>query len=98
MAYGGIRECIVVGAHSDKLGYQVPRAYVVLKDPASIADKDGFTKELIAYVNERITNAVMRLDGGVRILDQFPRTAVGKTDMQLLRNMARQELEALESS
>ncbi|KAJ8660776.1 hypothetical protein O0I10_003419 [Lichtheimia ornata] len=98
LAYGGIRECIVVGAHSDKLGYQVPRAYVVLKDPASIADKDGFTKELIAYVNERITNAVMRLDGGVRILDQFPRTAVGKTDMQLLRNMARQELEALESS
>lgn len=96
MTYGGIRECVVVGAHSDKLGYQVPRGYVVLKDPASIADKDGFIKELIAYVNERVPNAAMRLDGGVRILDQFPRAAAGKTDMRLLRNMAKQELEQME--
>ncbi|KAI9312664.1 hypothetical protein BX666DRAFT_807347 [Dichotomocladium elegans] len=91
MTYDGIKECAVVGAFSTKHCYEFPRAYIVLRDTDAVG---AFSPAaFIDYVDERVPEKFMHLDGGVEVLEQLPRTSVGKIDLFSLRALAQQAIE-----
>ncbi|MBI5120483.1 MAG: AMP-binding protein [Rhodospirillales bacterium] len=77
-----IKECAVVGAPDDERG-QVVKAFVVLKDGASPSD------DLARDIQEFVKNAVApyKYPRLVRFLDELPKTATGKIQRYLLKEM-----------
>lgn len=69
---------------------ELPRAYVVLKDPEKQSEE---TKTLLyQWVKERVA-PYKRLDGGIVFTDTIPKSASGKILRRLLRDSLKQELE-----
>lgn len=60
--------------------YDIARAFVTLKQDCKVTEK-----ELLEFIKERSYEAT--LDGGIRILDKFPRLTNGKVDKQLLKKL-----------
>lgn len=73
-----IADVAVVGV-PDTLAGEVPRAFVVKKPNAEIAEED-----IILYVNSKVTH-YKKLAGGVKFIDVIPRNPNGK----ILRNELR---------
>lgn len=73
--------CVVkVNEPNRKLFYDIARAYVTLKQGAKVTEK-----ELLDFVAER--SLEITLEGGIRILDKFPRLQNGKVDKQTLQDI-----------
>ncbi len=72
-----VKEVLVIGVPHEYLG-EMPRAYVVLEDGATI-DAEGLRSWLNARVgkHERVDEVVLR--------DELPRTIIGKLDRKALR-------------
>jgi 4-coumarate--CoA ligase len=70
---------------ADAAAGELPRAYVVLKEPGAATEKDIYewTKEKVA--------AYKRLDGGVVFVDTIPKSASGKILRRILRDQAKEE-------
>ncbi|KAJ8661118.1 hypothetical protein O0I10_003341 [Lichtheimia ornata] len=86
-----IQECRVVGAYDARRCLEVPRAYVILARDHE-CDKEQFAKELIQFVNARVPDPEMRLEGGVQFVMSWPLTTAGKMDLFGLRKRAQIEL------
>ncbi|CDH50015.1 amp binding protein [Lichtheimia corymbifera JMRC:FSU:9682] len=86
-----IRECCVVGAFSTILGYELPRAYVVLVENSK-KDQQAFTDGLVSYVNNRVPQAEMQLSGGAKCLEKLPLTTSYRVDRYKLRGIAQEEV------
>lgn len=82
MEHDWIKEVAVIGVPSKLLpGCHDPRAFVVLKNNhPNWVNKDN----ILSFVAARVSKA-KRLHGGVVIINQFPRTAIGKINRKLLR-------------
>uniref|UniRef100_A0A914XGF4 Uncharacterized protein n=1 Tax=Plectus sambesii TaxID=2011161 RepID=A0A914XGF4_9BILA len=80
-------EVIVVGVPDDYSG-ELPRAYVVLKQnkTATATEIEEFVKERVAYYKQ--------LKGGVRFVNELPKTGSGKLLRRKLRDEARAEIES----
>ncbi|KAI9317547.1 hypothetical protein BX666DRAFT_1938279 [Dichotomocladium elegans] len=89
MSFPGVHECAVVGALSAVHAYEFPRAYIVLESPPD----SEFSEAFLQYVNAHVPEECMRLEGGVQILPELPRTNTGKVDRQALRNLAQQRID-----
>ncbi len=76
LAYPGVAEATLVGAPDDKWG-EVGRAFLVLKDPAAFSER-----EFMEFLSERL--ARYKLPRSVVLLDEIPKTAIGKIDKKLL--------------
>lgn len=73
--------CVVkVGEFKGSYTYDIARAYVTLKQGCNLTEK-----ELLDFVSERAFE--IELEGGVRILDRFPRLENGKIDKQTLKDI-----------
>lgn len=73
--------CVVkIGECRKPHPYDIARAYVTLKHGSSVTEK-----ELLHYIADR--SHEITLEGGIRILDQFPRLQNGKVDKQALKDM-----------
>lgn len=92
MAFGGIRECAVVGAFSKKRVYELPRAYIV-PEHGNNQDPEKLAEAVAQFVNERVPEKDSELTGGVKVISALPRTAVGKVDRFTLRQWAQDEVE-----
>ncbi|KAI7882235.1 acetyl-CoA synthetase-like protein [Lichtheimia hyalospora FSU 10163] len=92
MAFGGIKECAVVGAFSKKRVYELPTAYIVLEDDKR-QDQEQLKEAITQYVNERVPEEDSRLTGGVKIISELPRTKVGKVNRFKLRRWAQDDIE-----
>ncbi|KAJ8662018.1 hypothetical protein O0I10_002349 [Lichtheimia ornata] len=86
-----IKECCVVGGFSKRLGYELPRAYVVLVGNSE-KDQQAFTDGLVSYVNNRVPQAEMQLSGGAKCLKKLPLTKSDKVDRYKLRGIAQEEI------
>ncbi|KAH0446006.1 hypothetical protein IEQ34_025157 [Dendrobium chrysotoxum] len=76
-----VKEVGVIGVRdSRKIGEQVPRAYVALKDPSSSSDAETVITDHVAASLSHYKH----LRGGVRVLDALPRNGVGKSIYQIL--------------
>ncbi|RMG95357.1 MAG: AMP-dependent synthetase [Chloroflexi bacterium] len=74
-----VRETAVFGVPSEKWG-ETPVAAVILKDPDAIT-----AEELRDWINERVAARYQKVSQ-VLILDDFPRSAAGKTLKRVLRD------------
>lgn len=73
--------CVVkVGEFKQAHSYDIARAYVTLKYGHNVSEK-----ELIDFVTSK--NFEITLEGGLRILDKFPRLQNGKIDKQHLKTL-----------
>ena len=79
--FPGVLEVAVVG-HPDEIRDEVPVAFVVAADPAAPPDLDA----LAAWCAQRLTKAKRPRD--ITLVDQLPRTSVGKIRKFLLRDDA----------
>ena len=73
----------------DEISGELPRAYVVLKPSASEKITEEYLKE---WVKKRVTPH-KRIHGGVRFVEQIPKSASGKILRRLLRDEVKKELE-----
>jgi 4-coumarate--CoA ligase len=74
-----VQDVAVIGVPHDRYG-EVPRAYIVKKDPN--VDKET----LYSYVASEVTE-YKRLRGGIQFVDQIPKSAAGKILRRQLKEM-----------
>lgn len=76
LAYPGVAEATLIGVPDEKWG-EIGRGFVVVDDQASFD-----TDEFLSFMGERL--AKYKLPRKVIILDELPKTAIGKIDKKLL--------------
>lgn len=79
-----VKECVVVPLPHPLYG-ELPRAYVVLHEGATVTEQ-----ELEQFVAERIADQ-KRLRGGIRFIDEIPQISVGKPNRTLFKNLCAEE-------
>ena len=80
MLHPAVLEAAVIGV-PDEHGLTRARAYVVMKDAASMPP--GFTDELRAFVKTRL--APVKVPREIEFVDELPKTATGKIQRFRLR-------------
>lgn len=80
-----VNDAAVIQMPDDKSG-ELPRAYVVLKDPSM--DPESAKTEIYEWVKDRVA-PYKRLDGGIVFTEAVPKSASGK----ILRRLLRDELD-----
>lgn len=83
-----IEDVAVIGIYIKDQATEVPRAYVVLKK--GVAKSPKTEKKIIDWLAKRVANH-KRLRGGVRFVDQVPKSASGKILRRLLKTQALEE-------
>ncbi|GAB7347017.1 hypothetical protein MBLNU459_g3165t1 [Dothideomycetes sp. NU459] len=84
-----IADAAVVALHKDH--EELPRAYVVLKDSA----KGKVTeKTIVEWTSQRVAKH-KRLEGGVKFIDEVPKSPSGKIQRKVMRDWAKRDAEEL---
>jgi 4-coumarate--CoA ligase len=83
-----VRDVAVIGLYSKSIASEVPRAYVVPVGPPS----RELAEELVKFVHDRVARH-KRLRGGVKFIDEIPKSPSGKILRRLLREWAKSETE-----
>jgi 4-coumarate--CoA ligase len=86
ISHPAIADAAVI-AYPGEEGNELPRAYVVKKDPKLKED------EVIAWIRERV-NPYKRLRGGVVFIDIIPKSPSGKILRRELKDKALEEFKA----
>ncbi|GAA5899469.1 hypothetical protein JCM6882_009126 [Rhodosporidiobolus microsporus] len=86
-----VADCAVIGVYSDDDATEYPRGYVVLsaegkKQRNAVAAIHAWTKGKVAHYKQ--------LKGGIKLLDVIPKSPSGKILRRVLRDGAKQEIEA----
>ena len=68
---------------------QVPRAYIVPSESAK-KDPEKAAKEIVEWLAGKVANH-KRLRGGVRFVDEVPKSAAGKILRRVLKEKAKEE-------
>ncbi|KAL1920061.1 uncharacterized protein VTP21DRAFT_1207 [Calcarisporiella thermophila] len=84
-----IADCCVIGVYSSQQATELPRAYVVLR-PNITDDKAQLEKEILEFVKSRVAH-YKQLRGGVRFIDQIPKSVAGKILRRVLKEEAEKE-------
>lgn len=79
----GVAEAGVVGVKDARAG-EVPRAYIVPRDPSLTEDK------VSAFLNSRVAPH-KQLVGGVRFVEELPKSQTGKLLRRVLKEQAENE-------
>ncbi|KAI9026432.1 hypothetical protein CLU79DRAFT_741735 [Phycomyces nitens] len=84
-----VSECCAVGHYSEELSTEIPKAFVVLSYSQT---KSVTEEELLEYANDRLPDQ-MKLRGGVMIIKELPRSALGKVRRDVLRHQLGQPMQ-----
>jgi 4-coumarate--CoA ligase len=84
-----VADVAVIQVPNDAAG-ELPRAYVVLKPTAD--PKKSTEQSLKNWVRERVAPQ-KRLEGGIKFLQEIPKSASGKILRRVLRDEAKKEFE-----
>lgn len=87
MDHPGINDVAVIGVYDEEQHTEVPRAYVVASQGKS-SEKDA--EEIVQWLAGKVANH-KRLRGGVRFIDEVPKSAAGKILRRLLKDKAKEE-------
>lgn len=87
MDHPGVDDVAVIGVQDEEMHTEVPRAYIVPAKGKN-SEKDG--EEIIKWVGEQVANH-KRLRGGVRFIDEVPKSASGKILRRVLKDKAKEE-------
>ena len=83
-----INDVAVVGVYNKDQATEVPRAYIV-PGPGVTADKST-EEDIVAWLTAKVANH-KRLRGGVRFVDEIPKSASGKILRRVLKLRAQDE-------
>jgi 4-coumarate--CoA ligase len=87
MDHPNVNDVAVIGVQDDEQHTEVPRAYIVAAEgKGSDADAEEITK----WIAGKVANH-KRLRGGIRFIDEVPKSASGKILRRLLKDKAKQE-------
>ena len=84
-----VDDVAVVGVESEEQGTEVPRAYIVRKGGVNAVEK-GDEEKIMSWLAERVANH-KKLRGGVRFVDEVPKSASGKILRRILKEEAKKE-------
>jgi 4-coumarate--CoA ligase len=88
LSHDKINDVAVLGIQRDDLATEVPIAYVVPR-PGTTASPQ-LEKEIVDFVASRVANH-KKLRGGVRFIDEIPKSAAGKILRRVLKEKYQQE-------
>ena len=88
MDHPAINDVAVIGINDEEQHTEVPRAYVVASDKNKTNEKDA--EEIVQWLGGKVANH-KRLRGGVRFIDEIPKSAAGKILRRLLKDKAKAE-------
>ncbi|TKA48826.1 hypothetical protein B0A49_13105 [Cryomyces minteri] len=86
-----INDCAVIGIYNKDQATEVPRAYVV-PSPGTEGGK-GTEKEIMDWMAAKVASH-KRLRGGVRFIDEIPKSVSGKILRRVLKTKAQEEEDA----
>ncbi|XP_053665949.1 uncharacterized protein LOC128715088 [Anopheles marshallii] len=84
LSHPGVNDCAVVGQTDERVG-ELPTAFVVRAEGSSVTEE-----QLIKHVEERVSKE-KRLRGGVKFVEEIPKTASGKILRRTLRELVNQK-------
>lgn len=83
-----VDDVAVIGVYDERIASEIPLAFVV---PAKGVKRSGKkAKEIVEFLGERVSNH-KRLRGGVRFIDEIPKSASGKILRRVLKDMLAKE-------
>lgn len=88
VSHSKIDDVAVVGVYKKEDATEVPRAYVVVAKDVQKSDETA--KEIIDWLNKKVA-AHKKLRGGVRFVDEIPKSVSGKILRRVLRLQAQEE-------
>jgi 4-coumarate--CoA ligase len=89
-----VNDVAVIGVYDKEQETEVPRAFVVHAKKAKGEGEvgDGDANEIVKWTAGKVANH-KRLRGGVRFIDEVPKSASGKILRRLLKDKVKQEEE-----
>ncbi|KAF2440917.1 4-coumarate-CoA ligase-like protein [Karstenula rhodostoma CBS 690.94] len=88
LSHPSINDVAVIGVYEKDEATELPRAYVVPKE--GLGRTDDEKKAIIGWLGERVAGH-KRLRGGVRWIDEIPKSASGKILRRMLKVKAQEE-------
>lgn len=83
-----VYDVAVIGVQDPEQHTEVPRAYIVHATKRGGSDEDA--QEIVDWIAGKVANH-KRLRGGVRFIDEIPKSAAGKILRRILKDQAKQE-------
>ncbi|KAF2749927.1 4-coumarate-CoA ligase-like protein [Sporormia fimetaria CBS 119925] len=84
-SHPGINDVAVIGVYDKDQASELPRAYVVPAGGLGKGEKEA--QEIVAWLNQRVANH-KKLRGGVRFVDEIPKSVSGKILRRVLKEQA----------
>lgn len=88
MANPNVNDVAVIGIHDAAAHTELPRAYVVAAP--GVTRNEQSAQEIAEWMNSKVVY-YKKLRGGVRFVDQIPKSAAGKILRRVLRDAAKAE-------
>jgi 4-coumarate--CoA ligase len=88
VAHDKIDDVAVLGIYREDLATEVPRAYVVPRK--GVAASKALEDDIINWIGAKVANH-KKLRGGVRFVDQIPKSVSGKILRRVLKKQAEEE-------
>ena len=88
MDHPKVNDVCVISVQDEEQQTEIPRAYVVAAEKGQ--DGDDVAKEIVDWLNEKVANH-KRLRGGVRFIEEIPKSASGKILRRVLKDKVKQE-------
>ena len=89
IAHPKVNDVAVIGIYDKEQATEVPRAYIV-PAPGVVVEVKGVEKEITDWLAKRVAGH-KRLRGGVRFIDEVPKSASGKILRRMLKIRAQDE-------
>lgn len=90
LSHPKVADVAVIGIEDKEQATELPRAYIVLGQDAKSEDAKTVATEIIDWTAKKVASH-KRLRGGVRIVDEIPKSPSGKILRRLLRDQAASE-------
>ncbi|RMZ82332.1 hypothetical protein DV738_g1761, partial [Chaetothyriales sp. CBS 135597] len=87
MGHPDVQDVAVIGVFDNQRQTEVPRAYVVATNGKK-TEQDA--QEIVNWLNQKVANH-KHLRGGVRFIDEIPKSAAGKILRRILKERVKQE-------
>ncbi|KAG4433454.1 hypothetical protein IFR05_011058 [Cadophora sp. M221] len=90
MGHPAVDDVAVIGVYSKERATELPRAYVVPAKEYNGGSVEGLENEILKWVEQRVA-PYKRLRGGVRFVDEIPKSTAGKVLRRVLVEQAKAE-------
>ncbi|KAL5121890.1 hypothetical protein ACEQ8H_000105 [Pleosporales sp. CAS-2024a] len=91
VSHPNVLDCAVIGVYDKDQATELPRAYVVPKD--GLGKTEAESKEIVDWLGAKVAHH-KKLRGGVRFVDEIPKSISGKILRRVLKVKAQEEMDA----